>query len=299
MYHVTECCWNPEELTVKLRLGADQFVCFHRSGPVSVGEIIVGVSGSLRGVLQNTWFNGVDGGFFSLLHRTKQLTVSGTPALQDLLDYVEGRYELKEPWEYRALNRDIKVVVNCTREDLPTVEKLRRHFRRVAIGEFTTELGRHNVLDVDCGCWVPVSRGGVQPQSVTIDAKISGPLTHIRFQNVGGAVCVPRIVIGPRGQFKSLICTHWCSNEEGNGSCGYYGLLHHAEAVVIRNNPKVVASLVAYVRGSYRVGASKWQVQPLEGTKVTIEGPAVKTKQANILAEHFGAITVNGGKILS
>lgn len=86
-------------ITVKQCLSADQCVYFHGvDGPLTAGKITIIRGGNLRNVLQNYWCNDWDGGFFSLLCTAQALYIRDYNSLVDLVDYVNGRYQLGEHW---------------------------------------------------------------------------------------------------------------------------------------------------------------------------------------------------------
>lgn len=95
----------------------------------------------MRSVLHNYWFNGRDGGFFSLLHEVRHMEISASrEALQDLLNYVGGRYQLGEPWVWRKPARNIFLSINCTIDDIEIVKGLKAHFEKTRVQELTANL---------------------------------------------------------------------------------------------------------------------------------------------------------------
>lgn len=53
--------------------------------------------------------------------------------IQDLVEYVEGRYELGGRWHPQELNRDMKILVKCAEERLPAVGRLKAYFSMVIV----------------------------------------------------------------------------------------------------------------------------------------------------------------------
>lgn len=98
-----------------------------------IPRIILGPHGDLEAVLYNRWEGKKGSGYYSLLHRTEVLEVNNNIwALRDLISYVEGHYQPKDPWQWRKLDRNMRIEIVCTESSPVILEKLTKHFTVVA-----------------------------------------------------------------------------------------------------------------------------------------------------------------------
>lgn len=110
---------------MRQRLEKDQVVVFHGPELITIRNIRIETTGDLRSALQGYWFDGAGGGCFSPLYHARRLEIQDSPqALQDLLAYAEGTYQLGGHWENHQL-KSLSVEVDCSAGDLPVVEQLR------------------------------------------------------------------------------------------------------------------------------------------------------------------------------